>query len=144
MKHFVLFFFILFIGSCNQHENEDERIPIKVTRIELINVGEIDDYEFKFEAAPAENSAHLKNAYKCTLRTRFIQSNSIIDAIDAYAEGNKLNIHIESYPFDFENIHITRFPVHDLSFILSGFIKQGEYAVTLSINGASRSFMCNF
>lgn len=145
MKYFVLVFFTLFIGSCHQYENEDERIPIKVTRIELINVGEIDDdYKFNFQMAPAENSDHLKNAYKCTLRTRFIQSNSIIDAIDAYVEGNKLNIHIESYPFDFENIHVTLFPVHDLSFILSGFIKQGEYTVELSINGAGRSFIYNF
>lgn len=143
MKYFVLFFFTLFIGSCHQYENEDERIPIKVTRIELINVGEI-DYKFNFQAALAENSTtHLKK-YKCTLRTRFIQRNSIIDAIDAYVEGNKLNLHIESYPFDFENIDVTQFPVHDLSFILSGFIKQGEYTVELSINGASRSFIYNF
>jgi hypothetical protein len=42
----------------------------------------------------------------CTLRARFTQSNSIIDAIDAYAEGNKLNSHIESYPFDFEKFHV--------------------------------------
>ncbi len=124
MKSLLLFLMVLFLVSC---DNDDERIPLNITDIQLTDMGQI-HYEFNFDAAPGENGIQ-----KCIIRTVNIKKNDSIKFIEGFVQGNKINIDIVSSPYDFDCDLDTCLTVHDLRFNLNG-LKAKEYNLNIWVN----------
>jgi len=122
----ILIFGILFlVSSCSK--KEDEKVNIKVTDIELKDMGRI-PYEFIFDIKSINDSIK-----QCTIRTRVIHKNDTIQSIEVFVQKNNLNIDVISSPFDFDCSDDSCFTVHDVNFNLIN-IDKGFYNVCTRVN----------
>ncbi|MDR0613348.1 MAG: hypothetical protein LBG45_07725 [Dysgonamonadaceae bacterium] len=118
----------LFLASSCSNDDEEKKVYLEVTGINLIDIGKIKPFEFLFEIESIND-----DTVKCTMRTRLIKKNDNLESIEVFTQGNNLNIVVTSYPFDFDCADAGCFTAHDLSFNLTD-IKKGSYNVCTVVN----------
>ncbi|MEG2600060.1 MAG: hypothetical protein RSA66_11375 [Muribaculaceae bacterium] len=119
---------LFFVSSCNKNKDEDEKIHLESTLIDLIDIGRIKPYEFRFDLKIINDKI-----CQCKIRTRHMTKDDEIESINAILQGNNLNIDIISYPFDWDCNDC--FTAHDITFNLIG-INKGKYNISVKINGS--------
>ena len=122
--HLILLF-LFFVSSCSK--KEDEKIYLKISDVVLNDIGRISS-NFKFDIMPINDSIK-----RCTIITRAIQKNDSIKSIEAFIQGNDLNISVISYPNNFDCDDDSCYTVHELSFNVIC-INKGNYDVYSIVN----------
>ncbi len=127
----ILLLSLLLIGISVSCKKEVETVNLEVSNIRLVDVGQVNDYNYSVDAAIVGDST-----CECKIRTIIIKKGDSIASLNAYTKDNELHIDITSSPFDFDCNEDSCFTYHDLYFNLN-LVNKKEYYVNPWINNGN-------